>query len=174
MADKKLARSSYDDYIETINKITPQLKTILSHISGEQNNLNNNLEKNVAAGSMIKSKKKNNNTKPKTSNNYNNGYSKKKSACNSSSDIVQAVTNCGKIVYGTVSDGKLDVHGTVGEVNYDLLGIDSVNGGRKQLTKKQTSYTSKKKKISNQRNNILNDQDSLNSETDCCTDFGMN
>ncbi|APG58322.1 25 kDa core protein A12L [BeAn 58058 virus] len=146
MADKKLARSSYDDYFETLNKLTPQLRTILAHISGEEanNNSRSNLvkptENECAAGACPKPKCKK--TTMKTCGNP----GRRKNVLNNNPEdlkIMQAVTNSGKIVYGTVKEGKLDVKGTVGEINQDLLGIESVNGGRKKRS------TPKSKKNSN-------------------------
>ncbi|ADT91131.1 core structural protein [Cotia virus SPAn232] len=134
MADKKLARSSYDDYFETLNKLTPQLRTILAHISGEESNNNSrsNLvkptENECVGGACPKPK-----CKKQTKSCGNPG--RRKNVLNNNAEdlkIMQAVTNSGKIVYGTVKEGKLDVKGTVGEINQDLLGIESVNGGRKK------------------------------------------
>ena len=161
MTDKKLSRSSYDDYIETINKLTPQLKTILAHISGEQTTTNlipDNTSDDVKAGSMCStnkscSKKKCSDVSKsvRTHTTKSSGAPRKKhvfSSVDNNPQIMQAVTNCGKIVYGTVKDGKLEVHGTVGEINQDLLGIESVNGGRKTTKsskpKKKTTSSSKK------------------------------
>ncbi|AMB18433.1 M101L [Myxoma virus] len=139
MAEKKLSRSSYDDYIETINKLTPQLRTILSHISGEQATHRTNLANSetpetvpVTAGA-IKSKKTSKSTGTKS------GAPVRKRTTLGLTEhpqIMQAVTNGGKIVYGTVKDGKLEVQGTVGEINQDLLGVESVNAGRKSTKSK--------------------------------------
>ncbi|AGU99784.1 m101L [Myxoma virus] len=139
MAEKKLSRSSYDDYIETINKLTPQLRTILSHISGEQAAQRTNFANNetpepasVTAGA-IKSKKTSKSTGTKS------GAPVRKRTTLGLTEhpqIMQAVTNGGKIVYGTVKDGKLEVQGTVGEINQDLLGVESVNAGRKSTKSK--------------------------------------
>ncbi|AAF17984.1 gp101L [Rabbit fibroma virus] len=137
MAEKKLSRSSYDDYIETINKLTPQLRTILSHISGEQTTQRTNFANNDASESVpvtagaIKSKKTSKTTK--------SGVPVRKKTTLGLTEhpqIMQAVTNGGKIVYGTVKDGKLEVQGTVGEINQDLLGVESVNAGKKSTKSK--------------------------------------
>ncbi|QHR82643.1 core structural protein [Brazilian porcupinepox virus 1] len=152
MADKKLTRSSYDDYIETLNKLTPQLRSILAHISGEQQNssrTNLNNEPECSAGAMTKNKKRATkacSTATKTC----GSPVRKKNVFNNNEDlkVMQAVTNCGKIVYGTVKEGKLDVQGTVGEINQDLLGIESVNAGRKSKSNSKCKPTRSRKMTS--------------------------
>ncbi|AUI80673.1 virion core protein [White-tailed deer poxvirus] len=163
MADnKKLSRSSYDDYIETINKLTPQLRTILSHISGEQANhrshssIENNIEDvQVKAGATCTMKQRNkkmsssSKTKQPSSSNSARMSSSRSSGApvrkrnifgnSEQTQIMQAVTNGGKIVYGTIKEGKLEVQGMVGEINQDLLGIESVNAGKKTNKSRATS-----------------------------------
>nr|ASF87542.1 virion core protein [Sheeppox virus] len=169
MSDKKLSRSSYDDYIETINKLTPQLRTILAHISGEQasqksnltpeDNTTNNIDENEVKAGNVKTKtcitKPNKKSKScinkqttsrsgnvSSSKSVNNGaVFKKRNTFNETDQVMQAVTNGGKIVYGTMKEGKLEVQGMVGEINQDLLGIESVNAGRRN---KNISQSKKK------------------------------
>ncbi|ABQ43578.1 core protein [Tanapox virus] len=168
MADKKLARSSYDDYIETINKLTPQLRTILAHISGEQQGARTNLvnkessSDEISAGTTYSKLKTKKSTKGQISTKSSGAPLRKKTVFGyGEPQIMQAVTNGGKIVYGTVKEGKLEVQGMVGEVNQDLLGIESVNAGKK-VTKRQST----KKLIKGG----LHKSEPVN---DCCSEFGM-
>ncbi|AAR07459.1 103L [Yaba monkey tumor virus] len=166
MADKKLARSSYDDYIETINKLTPQLRTILAHISGEQGTKTNLVKEpsneEISAGTTCRIKKSYGSPKSKCQMKSNCAPKKKNNVFGyeESPQIMQAVTNGGKIVYGTVREGKLDVQGMVGEINQDLLGIESVNAGKK-VTKKQAKRL------------IKGGLHKSEPTDDCCSDFGM-
>ncbi|QHG62662.1 virion core protein [Cetacean poxvirus 1] len=184
MTDKKSSqcnyRSSYDDYINTLNKLAPSLRSLLSHISGEQAhspNLLPNCDTDTTTGGAVKRKKtcssktKNNNPSTKTS----KVGSKKKTSvynndiCKNNNKFVQAVTNNGKIVYGTVSNGKLDVHGSVGEVHEDLLGIDTINAGKPKKSKCMTSQPKSKTKTTCKikRSNCMKIQENSINE-DCC------
>ncbi|DBA42389.1 TPA_asm: MC115L [Molluscum contagiosum virus] len=131
MAEKKLSRSSYDDYIETINKITPQLKTLLAHISSEQ------AQAAPVGGARARSSPRSG-TRCYTSTGRPRSCAtgaRRRAYTAAQPEQVQAVTNCGKIVYGTMRDGKMEVQGTVGEVSHDLLGLESVNAGRRTRTR---------------------------------------
>ncbi len=187
MADKKqLSRSSYDDYIETINKLTPQLRTLLAHISGEQqshagrtnlletkNNVQpseQKIEDCLVAGARDSSprrKRSSTSNKPRSRSSKTSGAPARRmtgglGAIESQGQVIQAVTNGGKIVYGTMKDGKLDVKGMVGEVNHDLLGIESVNAGKRNRSR-PSDY--KRKTTKGMRVQEV--------DHDCCSDFGM-
>ncbi|QRI42967.1 virion protein [Cheloniid poxvirus 1] len=137
--------SSFDEFVDAMQKIKPQLKTILSHIGTitanvPQNNQlpesyipqNSNLQnKEVVAAGARKPRCSTVVKKPCTPR-------RRTTAMSSNEQQIQAVTNSGKIVYGVVKDGKLEVKGHVGEVKEDLLGLDLdvVNAGRKARTRR--------------------------------------
>ncbi|UOX38820.1 A12 protein [Finch poxvirus] len=150
MAGKRVTQqqqhSSFDEFVEAMHKIKPQLKTILSHIgtitanpppngqlpetyTSQNANLQN---KEVISAGARKSRcstvvKKPCNPRRRTT------------AMSSNEQEIQAVTNSGKIVYGVVKeDGRLEVKGHVGEIKEDLLGLDLdvVNAGRKTKTRR--------------------------------------
>ncbi|AYP74119.1 virion protein [Fowlpox virus] len=140
--------SSFDEFVDAMQKIKPQLKTILSHIGTitanvpqnnqlaesyipQNNNLQNNCKEVVAAGAR----------KPRCSTVVKKPCTPRRrtTAMSSNEQEIQAVTNSGKIVYGVVKeDGKLEVKGHVGEVKEDLLGLDLdvVNAGRRVRTRR--------------------------------------
>ncbi|AAF44520.1 virion protein [Fowlpox virus] len=152
--------SSFNEYVEAMHKLNPQLKSLLNHI----NAITANTPPNFSEGSLPSTPPASNNSP--TPKDVTAGAPRKSSRCTgttstrkpcsrrrggamaSNEQEVQAVTNSGKIVYGVITgDGQLEVKGHVGEVNEDLLGIDLdiVNGGRKTRTKR----TSRKKRMSN-------------------------
>uniref|UniRef100_A0AAU7E2F4 25 kDa core protein OPG138 n=1 Tax=Rousettus bat poxvirus TaxID=3141933 RepID=A0AAU7E2F4_9POXV len=115
MAEKQLPRSSYEDYVQTLHKIAPQLRTLLAHVSSEETAAG---RRPGYSGTRTRSPRPRGTPSPRRRTIY------------AHEECVQAVSNSGKIVYGVVRDGKLEVRGTVGEVNTDLLGVDAVNAGR--------------------------------------------
>ncbi|CCD83283.1 core protein [Squirrelpox virus] len=153
MAEKRLARSSYDDYISTINKLTPHLQTLLAHISEQQSHACVSAaatgvsvadaapapDADVTAGACDPVPRTRRTTKPRTTRGTasktgtrGSGAPRRRTAFGAEpGQTVQAVTNCGKIVYGTVRDGKIEVQGTVGEIAHDLLGVEAVNAGQR-------------------------------------------
>ncbi|AKU76965.1 Virion core protein [Orf virus] len=175
MASEKMAQrpqSSYDDYVSTLQKIAPHLRSLLTQLNNEQvirgGAASGDVDCVGGAGALeassstrrgsssSSSRKRTTGTRstgsrstgsrssgPRSSSSTrsrrsgapsrrnNDGAYSGMNACDDETTI-QAVSNCGKIVYGVVKNGKLDVQGTVGEVCEDLLGIDSVNGGRKK------------------------------------------
>ncbi|QQY02713.1 Virion core protein [Orf virus] len=177
MASEKMAQrpqSSYDDYVNTLQKIAPHLRSLLTQLNNEQVIRGGAASGDVdcvggagaleasssstrrGSSSSSSSRKRTTGTRstgsrstgsrssgPRSSSSTrsrrsgapsrrnNDGAYSGMNACDDETTI-QAVSNCGKIVYGVVKNGKLDVQGTVGEVCEDLLGIDSVNGGRKK------------------------------------------
>ncbi|WZD65307.1 virion core protein [Pseudocowpox virus] len=183
MASEKMAQrpqSSYDDYVNTLQKIAPQLRSLLSQLNNDQvirggatsgegecvggagaleassstrRSSASSSSRRRATGSRStgsrttgsrSSATKSSGTRSSGSSGArtrrsgapprrdNNGMYGDMNIYNGDESTIQAVSNCGKIVYGVVRDGKLDVQGTVGEVCEDLLGVDSVNGGRKR------------------------------------------
>ncbi|ASK51309.1 Virion core and cleavage processing protein [Eptesipox virus] len=169
MADKNIVRSSYDDYYETIKKLSPQLKTILAHINSEQTQHRVVDTTSTVTGGSCPPRKKCSSKPCKTSKKMTSSGCtsavKRKTMYNNTNEpqIMQAVTNAGKIVYGTIKDGKLEVQGTVGEIDHDLLGVNFVNGGKKpSMTKKpkSTSISSTKSK-------------KMSKSKDCCPTSGM-
>ncbi len=176
MASEKMAQrpqSSYDDYVSTLQKIAPQLRSLLTQLNNEQVIRGGAISSDVdcvggagaleasssstrrgssssssrkrttgtrstgsrSTGSRSSGTRSSSSTRSRRSGapsrRNNDGVYGGMNACDDETTI-QAVSNCGKIVYGVVKNGKLDVQGTVGEVCEDLLGIDSVNGGRKK------------------------------------------
>ncbi|ADY76724.1 PP47 [Orf virus] len=177
MASEKIAQrpqSSYDDYVSTLQKIAPQLRSLLTQLNNEQvirggaasgdvdcvggagaleaissstrrgSSSSSSSKKRTtgtrstgsrSTGSRSSGTRSSSSTRSRRSGapsrRNNDGAYCGMNACDDETTI-QAVSNCGKIVYGVVKNGKLDVQGTVGEVCEDLLGIDSVNGGRKE------------------------------------------
>ncbi|WGU15047.1 virion core protein [Orf virus] len=176
MASEKMAQrpqSSYDDYVNTLQKIAPHLRSLLTQLNNEQvirggaasgdvdcvggaGALEASSSTRRGSSSSSSSRKRTTGTRSTGSRSTgsrssgtrsssstrsrrsgapsrrnNDGAYSGMNACDDETTI-QAVSNCGKIVYGVVKNGKLDVQGTVGEVCEDLLGIDSVNGGRKK------------------------------------------
>ncbi|QLI57595.1 virion core protein [Orf virus] len=177
MASEKMAQrpqSSYDDYVSTLQKIAPHLRSLLTQLNNEQVIRGGATSSDVDCvggaraleassstrrGSSSSSSRKrttgtrstgSRSTGSRSSGTRSSGSSTRSrrsgapsrrnndgvyggmNACDDNETTIQAVSNCGKIVYGVVKNGKLDVQGTVGEVCEDLLGIDSVNGGRKK------------------------------------------
>ncbi len=176
MASEKMAQrpqSSYDDYVSTLQKIAPQLRSLLTQLNNEQvirggatssdvdcvggaGALEASSSTTRRGSSSSSSRRRTTGTRStgsrstgsRSSGTRSSGSTRSRrsgapsrrnndGACggmNAFDDetTIQAVSNCGKIVYGVVKNGKLDVQGTVGEVCEDLLGIDSVNGGRKK------------------------------------------
>ncbi|ABA00605.1 virion core protein [Orf virus] len=176
MASEKMAQrpqSSYDDYVSTLQKIAPQLRSLLTQLNNEQvirggaaadvdcvggaGALEASSSTRRGSASSSSSRKRTTGTRStgsrstgsRSSGTRSSGSTRSRrsgapsrrnndggcggmNAFDSDETTIQAVSNCGKIVYGVVKNGKLDVQGTVGEVCEDLLGIDSVNGGRKK------------------------------------------
>ncbi|WZD65182.1 virion core protein [Pseudocowpox virus] len=184
MASEKMAQrpqSSYDDYVHTLQKIAPQLRSLLSQLNNEQvirggatsgegecvggagaleassstrrsstssssrkrttgsrSTGNSRSTTSRSSGSRSSGTRSSGSSSTRTRRSGapprrdNNGMYGDMDIYNGDESTIQAVSNCGKIVYGVVRDGKLDVQGTVGEVCEDLLGVDSVNGGRKR------------------------------------------
>ncbi|QLI57726.1 virion core protein [Orf virus] len=178
MASEKMAQrpqSSYDDYVSTLQKIAPHLRSLLTQLNNEQvirggatssdvdcvggaGALEASSSTRRGSSSSSSSRKRTTGTRStgsrstgsRSSGTRSSGSSTRSrrsgapsrrnndgvyggmNACDDNETTIQAVSNCGKIVYGVVKNGKLDVQGTVGEVCEDLLGIDSVNGGRKK------------------------------------------
>ncbi|AHZ33785.1 virion core protein [Orf virus] len=177
MASEKMAQrpqSSYDDYVSTLQKIAPQLRSLLTQLNNEQvirggatssevdcvggaGALEASSSTRRGSSSSSSSRKRTTGTRStgsrstgsRSSGTRSSGSTRSRrsgapsrrnndgtyggmNACDDNETTIQAVSNCGKIVYGVVKNGKLDVQGTVGEVCEDLLGIDSVNGGRKK------------------------------------------
>ncbi|AID46683.1 virion protein [Pigeonpox virus] len=159
--------SSFNEYVEAMHKLNPQLKTLLNHINAITANVPPN---NFSEGSTPSVTPTSNNNTP-SKDIVTAGVPRKSSRCTgttstrktcsrrrggamaSNEQEVQAVTNSGKIVYGVITgDGQLEVKGHVGEVNEDLLGVDLdiVNAGRKTRTKR----TSRKKCMMNNDNSM--------------------
>ncbi|ANS71190.1 virion core and cleavage processing protein [Pteropox virus] len=181
MADKITPRSSYDDYMTTLKKLAPQLKTLLSHISSEQTGMqppllaapdtsavDTTIESVCAAGSPFEAtaRKKTSRTKSTPSKRSVKMGAPRSRRPMEDDNMMQAVTNCGKIVFGTVRDGKLEVKGTVGEVNADLLGVDLVNAGRKPRTTKSSGDTKPTRR--RRQTTVMYNKDSIE-----CPDSGM-
>ncbi|QDJ95044.1 virion core and cleavage processing protein [Hypsugopox virus] len=187
MADKNISRSSYDDYYETIKKITPQLKTILAHINGEQSQRPIlEADTSTVTGGACNSKQKCSPCAPKPCSTrrstnkkmINSGSSniRRKTMYDNSSNapqIMQAVTNAGKIVYGTMKDGKLEVQGTVGEIDQDLLGVNFVNGGKKIPSKKGKSPSMRSTNVTSTSITSKTKTPKKKPQKECCSDFGM-
>ncbi|ADC53990.1 virion core protein [Pseudocowpox virus] len=183
MASEKMAQrpqSSYDDYVNTLQKIAPQLRSLLSQLNSEQvirggatsgegecvggagaleassstrrSSTSSSSRKRTtgsrSTGSRSTTSRSSGSRSSGTRSSGSSSTRTRRSGApprrnadgmygdmdiyNGDESTIQAVSNCGKIVYGVVRDGKLDVQGTVGEVCEDLLGVDSVNGGRKR------------------------------------------
>ncbi|AWU47146.1 Virion core and cleavage processing protein [Sea otter poxvirus] len=175
MADKT-ARSSYEDYIVTLKKLAPQLTSLLAHIGGDQSGIQsvqqlsvtdstdtvNNADTIVGGSNTYDASiSKRNASRTKGRNTKMGAPRRQRRAIDSDNTMMQAVTNGGKIVFGTVKDGKLEVKGTVGELDHDLLGIDTVNAGRRN---KNTSIKHKRRQTI-----AMHNQDNV----DDCTDAGM-
>lgn len=152
-------QSSYNDYIATLEKIAPQLRSLLGQLNNEQA-VRAGAPKGECAGGGIafdaSSRRGTGSTKtrksaasrarPSSGARASSSAAKTRrsgapprraeSGLRAAEETVQAVSNCGKIVYGVVRDGKLEVQGTVGEVAEDLLGVDCVNAGRKASSKR--------------------------------------
>ncbi|AVD69291.1 ORF172 [Saltwater crocodilepox virus] len=109
MAEKKNAKSSYEDYMDALNKITPQIKQLLQIAAGGDG---------AQAGAAPK-RRRARRTVPL--NNY-----------------MQAVNNEGKILVGTTdSDGKFHAKGEIGQVCEDLLGVEDVNTAGRRVTRRK-------------------------------------
>lgn len=167
MASDRIAQrtqSSYDDYIQTLNKIAPQLRSLLTHLNsdhvvrggatGEEACAGGSLEaassrRGSSSSSSRTKRTSRSSTKTSSSRSRRSGAPSKRGdggisssgmhACDA--ETVQAVSNCGRIVYGVMKDGKLEVHGTMGDVCEDLLGVESVNAGRKKTSRSKTTKT---------------------------------
>lgn len=173
-------QSSYDDYVSTLQKIAPHLRSLLTQLNNEQvirggaasgdvdcvggagaleassstrrGSSSSSSRKRTtgtrstgsrSTGSRSSGTRSSSTTRSRRSGapsrRNNDGTYGGMNACDDNETTIQAVSNCGKIVYGVVKNGKLDVQGTVGEVCEDLLGIDSVNGGRKKSSSGRSS-----------------------------------
>ncbi|WZD65565.1 virion protein [Bovine papular stomatitis virus] len=169
MASDRIAQrtqSSYDDYIQTLNKIAPQLRSLLTHLNSEHVVRGGATGDEACAGGSLEavssrrgssSRAKSRTSRSSTKTTSSSSRSRRSgaparrgdggSSISSSgmracdAETVQAVSNCGRIVYGVMKDGKLEVHGTMGDVCEDLLGVESVNAGRKNASRSRTTKT---------------------------------
>ncbi|ATI21048.1 virion core and cleavage processing protein [Western grey kangaroopox virus] len=133
MAGKRVGRSSYDEYIDALNKINPQLRTLLSHIS--------TVTEDDASAGYRKGRCATTGSSRRCT-----PVRKRNMCSNAEQQEVQAVTNSGKIVYGVMrDDGVMEVRGSVGEINDDLLGVATVNAGRRTRTSSSTRTTGTKR-----------------------------
>ncbi|WZD65953.1 virion core protein [Bovine papular stomatitis virus] len=160
------AQSSYDDYIQTLNKIAPQLRNLLSHLNSDHAVRGGATGAEACAGGSLEAvssrrgsstaRTKSRTTRSSTKTASSSSKSRRNGAPGRRGDggggsiafsgmracdaeTVQAVSNCGRIVYGVMKDGKLEVHGTMGDVCEDLLGVDCVNAGRKNASRRTKS-----------------------------------
>ncbi|QRY18984.1 ORF-114 [Teiidae poxvirus 1] len=125
--------SSLNEYLDAINKLNPQLKTLLAHLGNITGNPANQYTEDCKKDAAAGAKKTRCVTRKVCT-------PRRRTGMASCEQEVQAVTNSGKIVYGVVREnGQLDVKGHVGEVNEDLLGLDLdvVNGGKPRRPRKK-------------------------------------